>query len=89
MIIVISQMKGSMSFSAIKVGKSSNSYGIFLWSGNDGAQLLFDTYAAEKEKWTNKLATSGAALFKSIKSKLWIFIKPSVPLGENFTPSLL
>ena len=69
MIVVISQMKGSMSFSAIKVGKSSNSYGIFLWSGNDGAQLLFDTYAAEKEKWTNKLATSGAALFKSIKSK--------------------
>lgn len=69
MIVVISQMKGSMSFSAIKVGKSSNSYGIFLWSGNDGAQLLFDTYAAEKEKWTNKLATSGASLFKLIKSK--------------------
>ncbi len=67
--VVISQMKGSMSFSAVKADKTSNGYGIFLWDGVEGANLLYSIYKTDVSKWKMNLLTGSTTIYKYIINK--------------------
>lgn len=72
MINVISQFVGSMSFSAIDW--SNCKYGIFLWEGQEGAELLYDI--------TNKDKKSSQALFGTYATA-WKLIQKKEPLTKK------
>lgn len=67
--VIISQIKGSMSFSAIKADKVSNGYGIFLWDGVEGADLLYSIYKTDVSKWKVNLLTGSTTIYKYITNK--------------------
>lgn len=69
LINIISQFKGSMSFSAVN-WKGNAKYGLFLWSGKKGAELLYNIVQKDKASALKLFGTNTSTYNRIIKKEV-------------------